>query len=99
MEEKKLKVAKKNDDRQEPTYEELKDWCNQLMMQRNQVAQRFRQVTDVVNKLPWLFEVVKTREAFTDDFVIACINEIESILLPPEVEEETKEEETEESDK
>lgn len=89
-EEKKLNVAPATNERKEPTYEELKNWCDQLMMQRNQVAQRLNQVTDVINMLPWLFEVVKNESLFDSEFVTFCKDTIKAILLPPK--EEAKEE-------
>ena len=89
MAEKKLNI---NAEKTQPSYDELKNYCDQLMMQRNQLGQRLQQVSNVINKLPWLFEVVKLREVFNDTFVNQCINEIESIMTPPEEEEnvETK---------
>lgn len=68
---------------EQPTYEELKNYCNQLMMQRNQIANQLNQVTNVVNKLPWLFEVVKNQSSFNPTFVKLCIKEIETIMTPP----------------
>ena len=71
----------------QPTYEELKNYCNQLMMQRNQMANQLNQITNVVNKLPWLFEVVKNQSSFNPTFVQFCVEEIESIMTPPPAEE------------
>ena len=82
-EEKKLNAGNAAEPKQ-PTYEELKNYCDQLMIQRNQLGQRLQQVTNVLNKLPWLFEVIKAREVFNKDFVERCINEIEGIMTPPE---------------
>jgi hypothetical protein len=71
----------------QPTYEELKNYCNQLMMQRNQIANQLNQITNVVNKLPWLFEVVKNQSSFNPTFVKLCVEEIETIMTPPPAEE------------
>lgn len=71
----------------QPSYEELKNYCNQLMMQRNQMANQLNQITNVVNKLPWLFEVVKNQSSFNPTFVKLCVEEIESIMTPPPAEE------------
>ena len=73
---------------EQPTYEELKNYCNQLMMQRNQIANQLNQVTNVVNKLPWLFEVVKNQSSFNPTFVRLCVEEIENIMTPPHAEED-----------
>ncbi len=70
----------------QPTYEELKNYCNQLMMQRNQIANQLNRVTDVINKLPWLFEVVKNQSLFNPSFVNSCAEEIEAIMTPPPAE-------------
>lgn len=98
-EEKKLNVAPATTERKEPTYAELKNWCDQLMMQRNQVAQRLNQVTDVINMLPWLFEVLKSRDLFDSEFVDYCKETIKAILLPPPSKEEPSKEEAEEETK
>lgn len=85
---KKLETAAQNETAEvnKPTYEQLKDWCDQLLAQRNQLAQRLNQVTNVTNKLPWLFEVLKSGEFFSDNFVKKCAEEIEYIMTPPEEE-------------
>jgi len=66
----------------EPTNEELKHYCNQLLMQRNQLAEKLDNVTSVLNTIPWLFEVVKNPSAFSAPFVQRCAGEIEVILSP-----------------
>jgi dynactin complex subunit len=82
-EEKKLNAGNAAEPKQ-PTYEELKNYCDQLMIQRNQLGQRLQQVTNVLNKLPWLLEVIKARDVFNKDFVERCVSEIEEIMTPPE---------------
>jgi hypothetical protein len=77
---------------EQPSYEELKDYCNQLLMQRNQLRSKLLQVTNVLNKLPWLFEVLKAKELFKKDFVDKCVLEIEEIMTPPKEEQESNEE-------
>lgn len=84
MEEKKLEKTVSETDRKEPTYEDLKNYCNQLMMQRNQLAERLSQVTEVLNKLPWLFKVVENSTIFDNLFVGKCAQEIKEILTVPE---------------
>lgn len=92
MEDIKEKTANAVEDKKKPTYEELKNWCDQLLMQRNQIAERYNQVTDVLNKLPWLFKVVEHESAFNAGFVNQCIEEITFIMTPPPAEEEKTEE-------
>lgn len=83
-----------------PSYDQLKNWCDQLMMQRNQLAARLTQVTEVVNKLPWLFKVIENETMFSTAFVDSCVKEIQYIMTPPPSEntEEDKEKETESSE-
>jgi hypothetical protein len=74
-----------------PSYEQLKNWCDQLLMQRNQIAEELRQVSNIVNKLPWLFKVIENKEVFSTEFVNNCVKEIVDIMTPPEEEKEEKE--------
>ena len=90
MEEKKIQNSTKDAETAKPSYEQLKDWCNQLMMQRNQLAQKLEQVSAITNKLPWLFEVLKASTFFSEEFVNSCSKEIELIMTPPEEEEPNK---------
>ena len=89
-EEKKLEAVQ-GADSQKPTYEELKYYCNQLLMQRDKIAEKLNQVTDVLNKLPWLFEVLKAEKHFGPAFIAQCAEEIQLILTPPQKEEQKKE--------
>lgn len=93
MEEKKVKKLNPANKQEEPTVEQLKNYCNQLLAQRNELAQRYEQATGVLNKLPILFEVIKYREVFPEEFVKACVNEVMLILLPPKAEKKEEEEE------
>lgn len=81
------------EEKKEPTYEQLKNWCDQLMMQRNQLAERLNNITDVVNKLPWLFKAVEHKNAFPSKFIESCVQEIVLIMTPPEEEQKDAEEE------
>lgn len=65
------------------TYEELQQYCNNLYMQNQQLGSRLNQVTDIMNKLPFLFEVLKAKDNFSASFVNTCIKEIEEIMTPP----------------
>lgn len=84
------------------SYEQLNDYCNQLMMQNRQLSQRLNQVMNIHTKLPFLFEVLKSERSFEMEFVDKCAKEIETILNPMEpspdetMGEEEKEEEKEE---
>lgn len=79
-----------------PSYEELNDYCNQLMMQNRQLNTKLMQVMDIQNKLPFLFKVLKHSEYFTSDYINAVVDEIQLILPPYNPEEDTEDnEETE----
>lgn len=90
-------IQQNNESQQErtmPTYEQLKNWCDQLLAQRNQLAERLGQITDIHTKLPWLFKVIENKEVFNSEFVDSCVDEVTYILTPPnepDVKEETKE--------
>ena len=79
------------EERKEPTYEQLKNWCDQLLMQRNQLAEKLNQVSEVLNKLPWLFKVIENSKSFSPEFVDICKQEIEYIMIPPAEESSEKE--------
>ena len=85
-----------NQEVNKPTYEELKNYCDQLLMQRNQLAQKLQQITNILNKMPWLFEVIKAHDFFNEEFVQRCAQEIEDIMTPPAEEEAEKEDKKEE---
>ena len=89
----KLQGTSSREDVYNPTKEELKHYCNQLLMQRNQLAEKLDNITNVLNTIPWLFEVVKNPAAFSESFVKRCAEEIELLLTPSEKSEENKEQE------
>lgn len=89
VEEKEKKASVETTDK--PSYEQLKNWCDQLLMQRNQIAEELRQVSNIVNKLPWLFKVIENKEVFSTEFVNSCVEEIIGIMTPPKEEKEEKE--------
>lgn len=65
---------------EKPTYEQLNNWCNQLMQQRNEAYKEIQNLTSAYQILPYLFEVVKARDVFSEKFVAQCINNIENLL-------------------
>lgn len=82
------------DNKEKLTYEQLNDYCNQLYLQNNELSRRLRAITNIQNKLPYLFEVVKNAKMFNKEFVSSCIEEITIIMTPPteDSNEDTKEE-------
>ena len=88
-----VKEKTQNEEIKKPSYEDLKNYCNQLLMQRNKIAERLNEVTDVINKLPWLFKVIENASSFSASFVEQCVAEVESIMTPPAPEEKEAEKE------
>ena len=62
------------------SYEQLNDYCNQLMMQNRQLSQRLNQVMNIHTKLPFLFEVLKLSHMFSEQFVTDTVKEVEDSL-------------------
>lgn len=82
----------------QPTLETLKDenlklknYLDQLLQQRNQLAQQLNGVQNVLTKLPYLFKVIENAKVFNKDFVAMCIQEVQEILTPPSDETPDKE--------
>lgn len=78
------------EDIKKPSYEELNDYCNQLMMQNRQLNNKLMQVMDVQNKIPFLFKVLEYAEYFTSDYINAVVDEIQLIMPPYNPEEESE---------
>lgn len=75
---------------EKPSYEELNDYCNQLMMQNRQLMNKLNQVMAAQNKLSYLLEVVKIPEAFDNEFITKCTAEIQDMLYPKAEDTETE---------
>ena len=71
---------------EKPTYEQLNNWCNQLMQQRNEAYKEIQNLTSAYQVLPYLFEVVKLKDTFDEKFVSQCRDNIKSILSVDEPE-------------
>lgn len=76
MEDNSKEVVKENE---KPSYEDLKNWCNQLYGQNQQMAKALNSF----NVLPYLFEVLKAKELFDKEFVDETIDNIKVILGKP----------------
>ena len=84
------------EEKKTPTIEDYKNYCNQLLMQRNEAIERLNEVSSTLNKLPWLFKVVEFSHMFDTDFVGQCIEEIRFIMTPPKEEEQEEKKENNE---
>lgn len=91
MEEKKAKtvnLSKSTNDKGEVlttkklTYEQLNDACNQLWQQNRQLLMKNKELEQIaINKrLDYLFKILEFSNKFSNDFIVACVNEIEDAI-------------------
>lgn len=73
---------KEANEKSKPTYNQLKEYVDNLYQQNMQLVQKYNQLNTVMNKLPFLFEVVNNSDKFDADFVKQCTEEIVFILSP-----------------
>lgn len=95
MEEQKVITPSAGEAKPEEEIQQLKYYVNELMQQNQQLTIELRKVTSALNKLPILFEVIKLKENFPNDFVKACVQEVVFMLTPPKEEPKGKEESAE----
>ena len=67
------------------TESEFNAACGQLYQKLMKEIQ-MRDMTNMFKRLDYLFEVLKNRDCFSEDFVQECIEEIETALTPVEQE-------------
>lgn len=77
------------------TYEELNNYCMQLMNQNKQLVAQLqeREMFNMFKRLDYLFLVLKSKDCFSSDFVGDCVAEITSALTIPETADTRDEEE------
>lgn len=83
MEENKATETIKN-----PSYEQLEKDVASLKSMNNQLIMQLQQVniSTLFKRLDYLFKVVEFREAFNEEFVNNCVEEIEIHITPPKEE-------------
>lgn len=83
MEENKVTETIKN-----PSYEQLEKDIASLKSMNNQLIMQLQQVniSTLFKRLDYLFKVVEFREAFNEEFVNNCVEEIEVHITPPKEE-------------
>lgn len=83
MEENKATETIKN-----PSYEQLEKDVASLKSMNNQLIMQLQQVNinTLFKRLDYLFKVVEFREAFNEEFVNNCVEEIEIHITPPKEE-------------
>lgn len=97
MEEKTLKVVKKDSEpvkanpEEAPrpaklTYGQLEQVAHQLSQQNQELYQKLQQINvdNIFKRLDFLFRVVQYPTEFPFDFVTRCVAEIQSIMIIPE---------------
>ena len=93
MEKKEVKMETKK----KLTYEELENVCHQLSEQSRNLYQKLQELdlSNLFKRLDYLFRVIENKEAFPDDFIKKCVDEIMTDMTPVEtpVEETDKKEE------
>lgn len=85
-----------NKEKKKLSYEELENVCHQLSDQARTLYQKLQDttMTNMFKRLDYLFAVLENKDAFPDDFVKKCVDEVvNSMTIPetPETEEKTDE--------
>lgn len=77
---------------QKMSYEQLENIAHQLSEQAKQLYARLQEanMTNMFKRLDYLFKVVESAHAFSEEFVAKCVAEIEDLMTVPETEEETE---------
>lgn len=89
MEEKNINQEKQ--EIKKPTYEELNNFCNQLMMQNRELSRKLNEVGSALTKLPFLFNVLNYNTLFDKATVSKAVAEIKDLLFYEPEEEALKE--------
>lgn len=79
-------INKTNGKTNKPSYEDLKSYVNELMMENRNLRQKLNQVMSIQNKIPCLFEILKNKDFFDKEYLDAVVDEIK-IIIPPYKEE------------
>lgn len=68
------------------SYEELENVCHQLSEQSRSLYQRLQEanLSNMFKRLDYLFNIVKYKDSFSDEFVTKCRDEIITALTLPE---------------
>jgi pyruvate carboxylase len=76
----------KKESKKELSYQELQTVAVQLSEQNQRLQKSIQElnVTNILNRLTFLFKVVEHKEVFTENFSKAVIKEIEELMTLPE---------------
>ena len=82
---------KKNKEVVKPTYEELQSSMYQMTEQLNKyykenqyLIQQINNMNNTFTRLNYLFKVLENSQHFNSDFIISCVDEIETCRTIPE---------------
>lgn len=93
---KKAEKSAKKQSIEKPTYEQLNEYCNQLMMQNRELGRRLQEINGVLTRLPLLFQMLEKANFFSDYIIDKCVTEICDIMFPEEETDETEDQNQEE---
>lgn len=81
-----------NKKKKTPSYDELKKAYDSLVKQTGSIYTELQRanLSNVFKRLDFLFTVVKYKDAFKEDFVNKCIDEIVETMTLPEEEKTTE---------
>lgn len=87
-------MEKNEKEKKKLSYEELENICHQLSDQSRTLYQKLQEadLSNMFKRLDYLFAVVENRDAFPEDFVKKCTDEIVNSMTVQEAPEETKKE-------
>lgn len=70
----------------ELSYDELKNVAGQLQQQNIQLRQALQRANyeNLFRRLDYLFKVIENSAVFSEEFVVACVEEIEDSIKVPE---------------
>lgn len=76
------------------SYEQLENVCHQLSEQSRTLYQKLQEanMNNLFKRLDYLFAVIDNKDAFPEDFITKCVNEIMVSMTIPEETEEKEEE-------
>lgn len=74
------------------SYEELENVCHQLSDQSQTLYRKLQEanLSNMFKRLDYLFAVIENKDAFPDDFVKKCVDEVVSSMTLPEAPENEK---------
>lgn len=75
----------KTEVRENPTYEQLENYVNQLASQNMALNKRVAELSEIsmFKRIDYLFKVIENKDSFDESFVETCSNEIVDVMTPP----------------